>query len=104
MRRKCEVEAPTGPDFGEEFVSSGVKKMMEADVQGHSLIMSVAVNKRMLARQTEIKDGIKAVHRHHDEGEGEFPSWGVVSKSNWCWCDQFAEENQRKLEEKADML
>ena len=27
---------------------SGVKKMMEADVQGHSLIISVAVNKRML--------------------------------------------------------
>ena len=23
-----------------------------------------------LARQTEIKDDIKAVHRHHDEGEG----------------------------------
>ena len=27
---------------------SEVKKMMEADVQGHCLIMSVAVNKRML--------------------------------------------------------
>ena len=43
---------------------SEVKKMMEADVQGHCLIMSVAVNKRMLlAQQTEIKDEIKAVHR-----------------------------------------
>ena len=27
---------------------SEVKKMMEADVQGHCLVMSVAVNKRML--------------------------------------------------------
>ena len=27
---------------------SGVKKMMEADVQGHCLVMSVAVNKWML--------------------------------------------------------
>ena len=27
---------------------SGVTKMMEADVQGHCLIVSVAVNKRML--------------------------------------------------------
>ena len=24
-----------------------------------------------------------------------------MSKSNWCWCDQFAEEKQQKLEEKA---
>ena len=45
-----------------------------------------------VAQQTEIKDEIEAVHRHHDEGE---------SKSNWCWCDQFAEEKQQKLEEKA---
>ena len=29
-------------------MKSGVKKMMDADVQGHCLIMSVAVNKRML--------------------------------------------------------
>ena len=29
-------------------MSSEVKKMMEADVQGHCLVMSVAVNKRML--------------------------------------------------------
>ena len=57
--------------------------------------------KDALAQQTEIKDEIKAVHRHHDEGEGEFQSWSVVLKSNWCWCDQFAEEKQQKLEEKA---
>ena len=25
-----------------------------------------------LAQQTEIKDEIKAAHRHHDEGEGKF--------------------------------
>ena len=31
-----------------EFVRSEVKKMMEADVQGHCLKMSVAVNERML--------------------------------------------------------
>ena len=24
-----------------------------------------------------------------------------MSKRNWCWCDQFAEEKQQKLEEKA---
>ena len=54
-----------------------------------------------MAQQTEIKDEIEAVHRHHDEGEGEFQSWSVVSKSNWCWCDQFAEEKQQKIEEKA---
>ena len=30
------------------FVRSEVKKMMEVDVQGHCLIMSVAVNKRVL--------------------------------------------------------
>ena len=53
-----------------------------------------------LAWQIEVKDGSKAVNRDHDEGEGKFPSWSVVSKSNWCWCDQFAEENQQKLEEK----
>ena len=29
-------------------MKGGVKKMMDADVQGHCLIMSVAVNKRML--------------------------------------------------------
>ena len=52
-------------------------------------------------QQTEIKDEIKAVLRHHDEGEGEFQIWSVVSKSNWCWCDQFAEEEQQKLKEKA---
>ena len=52
-------------------------------------------------QQTEIKDEIKAVHRHHDEGEGEFQSWSVVSQRNWSWCDQFAEEKQQKLEEKA---
>ena len=23
-----------------------------------------------------------------------------MSKRNWCWCDQFAEEKQQKLEEK----
>ena len=48
MRRRLVVDAPTCPEFGDEFVRSGVKKMMEADVQGHCLIMSVAVNKRML--------------------------------------------------------
>ena len=48
MRRRCEVETPTCPEFGEKFVSSEEKKMMEADVQRHCLIMSVAVNKRML--------------------------------------------------------
>ena len=48
MRRRWEVETPTCPEFGEEFVRSGVKKMMEGDVQGHCLIKSVAVNKRML--------------------------------------------------------
>ena len=74
---------------------SGVKKTTEADVQGHCLIEDA------LAQQTEIKDEIKAVHRHHNEGEGEFQSWSVVSKSNWCPCDQFAEEKQQKLEEKA---
>ena len=31
----------------------------------------------------------------------QFQSWSVVSKSNWCWCDQFAEEKQQKREEKA---
>ena len=46
MRRRSEVE--TCQEFGEEFVKSGAKKMMEADVQGHCLIMSVAMNKRML--------------------------------------------------------
>ena len=74
---------------------------MDAVVQGHCLIMSVAVNKRMLwlSRQrsrmrlkvyivitTKVKENFKV---------------GVVSKSNWCWCDQFAEEKQQKIEEKA---
>ena len=54
-----------------------------------------------MAQQTEIKDEIDAVHRHYDESEGELQSWSVVSKSNWCWCDQFAEEKQQKIEEKA---
>ena len=54
-----------------------------------------------MAQQTENKDEKKAAHRYHDEGEGEFQSWSVVSKSNWCWCNQFAEEKQQKLEEKA---
>ena len=53
-------------------MKSGVKKMMEADVQGHCLIMSVAVNKRMLWPSRQIKDEIEAVHRHHDECEGKF--------------------------------
>ena len=48
MRRRCEVEARTCPEFGEKFVCSEEKKMMEADVQGHCLIMSVAVNKGVL--------------------------------------------------------
>ena len=48
MRRTCEVDTPTCPEFSDKFVSSVEKKMMEADVQGHCLIMSVAVNKRML--------------------------------------------------------
>ena len=97
-----EVETPTCPEFGAECVRSGVKKMMEVDAQGHCLIMSVAVNKRMLwpSRQrprmrlklyvvitTKVKDIFKV---------------GVsCQKSNWCWCDQFAEEKQQKLEEKA---
>ena len=36
-----------------------------------------------------------------DKVEGEFQSWSVVFKSNLCWCDQFAEEKQQKLEENA---
>ena len=64
------METPTCLKLGEEFVRSGVKKMMEADVQGHSQKMSVAVNKRRLWPSRQIKDEIKAVHRHHDEGEG----------------------------------
>ena len=60
MRRRCEVETPTCPEFSEEFVSSEVKKMMEADVQGHCLIMSVAVNKRMLCpRRRKIINNIR---------------------------------------------
>ena len=41
-------------------MSSEVKKMMEADVQGHCLIMSVAVNKRMLCpRRRKIINNIR---------------------------------------------
>ena len=85
------LKTPTCQEFGEKFVSSKEKKMMEADVQGHCLIMSVAVNKRMLGprrrknhqqQQTEIKDEIKAVHRHHNEGAGKFQVGSVVSKRN----------------------
>ena len=54
-------------------MKSGVKKMMDAVVQGHCLIMSVAVNQEdAVAQQTKIEDDIEAVNRHHDEGEGEF--------------------------------
>ena len=101
MRRKCEVETPTCSDFGEDC-----EKWSEEDDGGRCARtlpddISGSEQEDALAWQTEIKDEIKAVHRHHDEGEGKFPSWSVVSKSNWCWCDQFAEENQQKLEEKA---
>ena len=63
--------------------------------------------------QTGIKDEIKAVHRHHNEGAGEFQV-GVSPKRSLCvsvtnrsgWQSaahqhQFAEEKQQKLEEKA---
>ena len=57
--------------------------MMEADVQGYYQAMSVAVNKRMLwtkqtenhqQEQTEIKDEIEVVHRHHNESSRKIPS------------------------------
>ena len=67
---------------------SGVKKMMEADVQGHCLIMSGSEQEDVLSQkkenhqqqQTEIKDEIKAVHRHHNGGAGERETGaGVIS-------------------------
>ena len=90
---------------------SEVKKMMEADVQGHRLNnVSGSEQEDALAQktenhqqqQTEIKDEIKAVHRHHNEGAREFQvgvscqsetGAGVISLQWW---------NSRKLEEKAE--
>ena len=72
---------------------SGVTKMMEADVQGHCLIVSVAVNKRMLwpSRQRS-RMRLKLYIVITTKVMVNFKAWSVVSKSNWCWCEQFAEE------------
>ena len=58
---------------------SGVKKMMEADVQGHGLLMSVAVNNRMLwpsKQRSMMKLKLYIVITKKDYGY--FQSWSVV--------------------------
>ena len=39
MRRRCEVETPTCPEFGDKFVSSEVKKMTVTDVIEQNTVM-----------------------------------------------------------------
>ena len=51
--------------------------------------------------RTEINVEIKAVHRHHNEGVGEFQVGVSCQREIGAGCDQFAEEKQQKLEEKA---
>ena len=46
-----------------------MKKMMEADARTLLDNVSGSEQEDALAQQTEIKDEIKAVHRHHNEGE-----------------------------------
>ena len=83
--------------------------MMETDVQGHCLIMSVAVYKRMpWPRRRTIINNSRQRSRMRVKlcivittKEQENSKLSCRVKENWCWCDQFAEEKQQKLEEKA---
>ena len=51
--------------------------------------------------QTELEDEIQSCTPPSQRKSRMIPSWSVVSKRNWCGCDQFAEEKQQKLEERA---
>ena len=54
-----------------------------------------------LAQQTEVKDEIKAVHLHHNEGAGEFQVGVSCQSETGAGVISLQRRKQQKLEEKA---